>query len=179
MNYAEQFKTDLLTWLDKNDLHIENIWFSSDFAYRLSTNEILFGLYSYEETAQVFDEFLDEIGLEIENILNPVLAFLHEVGHSRTIHQFSDEELILYYHIKENLNLNYLADPDAFPTNMKAYWRMNDELAANQWLVDFVNNNLEAIIELQNIFISGLTNLYKNYKLDELMEVDYAQTLCS
>ena len=77
-----------------------------------------------ERTAPLYIEFMrDTYGINLEAFHPTLLAFLHEVGHAATMENFSEEDLMLYFLLKDG----------AAPT---FYWSLPDEAAANQWVAE-------------------------------------------
>lgn len=86
-----------------------------------------------------FRQFLHEYGCDI-NASNSVLTFLHELGHCLTDSNYDDLEQIIFKFQKESVH------------NAFDYWHILDEFEANMFVVNFMNNNPEAVKELDMIF---------------------------
>lgn len=156
-----KFEVELNCWLRKNGF-VCDVEFDDDFGYDRLTNTLIVGTIDYAEIGVWFDQFLYEYGAEYCGIFSSVLSLLHELGHKMTIGSFSDDELIVYDTFKnlmedrmENYNMMYL------------YWEMPDEFAANAWVVDFINGNIDAVEELCNIYISYWNDFVKEMYSDE------------
>ena len=54
------------------------------------------------------------------------------------------------------------------------YWQVPDEFAANMWVVNFINNHIDAVENLCNTFIYAWTELHKsvNSMFDLIKEED-------
>lgn len=89
-----------------------------------------------------FRQFLYEYGCNknLTNYYNITLTFLHELSHCLTNNTFDDIEIIVCNFQKEYVD------------NAFDYWYIPDEFEANMVVVNFINNNPEAIDELNNIF---------------------------
>lgn len=134
----------------------ENIYvtFDKTFYYNYDLETIAIATNCEELPPQFPDwliETLTELGLMWEDLPWPLLAFLHEAGHSQTVNQYSNDEKKEYYYAK--LFISW----DSRYTKKEqqlAYWRVKDELAANIWAVNFANTNIKAIEELIAIFMT-------------------------
>ncbi len=109
-----------------------------------------------EQISDWFNETLNELGLMWEDLPWPLLAFLHEAGHSQTLNKYSNEELQRHYY--EKLFISWDSRYTRKEKQM-TYWRVEDELAANTWAVNFANTNTKAIEELTIIFMTYWNDL--------------------
>lgn len=89
------FEYKLQEWLKENGFECA-IQFGDDFAYDRESNVLQVGCVGYPIVCRWFEQFLYEYGLEYKGIYDPVLALLHELGHSMTLDQFSERELRLF-----------------------------------------------------------------------------------
>ena len=81
---------------------------------------------------------------------------LHECGHVNTINQFSDSEIFLFDLGKQ------FDHGESDQEWLNRYWLIPDEFAANMWVVDFINNHIEAVEDLCNTFSSAWIELHKH-----------------
>ena len=147
MNAVTTFTDALKEWLAKNGFGNLNLVWDEDFAYGLANNTLYVGITLPPEITEYFEEFLVENGCEYSGLVAPAYALLHELGHSQTIYQFSFEELVMFKFFKED-------DDDTLTDRefMFHYWNVEDEWVANEWAINFINNNADAICELHNIY---------------------------
>ena len=146
MNTVDTFKSELMNWLREcgfND--VKNLDFAIDFAYNIPDHKIHIGVQRYPEVSEWFVEFLDEYGFMFEDVPEPVLCFLHELGHNQTIYNFSDETL-QFLAFRKNFTLSEGKE------GMMAYWTLDDELAANKWLIDWTSNHIDEFFALCSIY---------------------------
>lgn len=140
------FEDELKNWLDKNGFGEIEVFDDDEFLFDIATNEIHFGVVSTSEGIW-FAQFAYEYGMKHDNIVPEVLAFLHEIGHYKTIKCFDNTDLENDTAAKFVLGMNgYSQD------TMVAYWELPMEFAANVWAIDFVNNNIDAVEEICGIY---------------------------
>ena len=167
MSAVENFKTDISNWFQKHGFGNLIVDFGEDFAYSLFENNqtgIVIGLQGYPEVGRYFEQFLQEYGLEYTGILDPVLALIHELGHSKTLKYFSGNELSLYALAKE------FDHGETEQEWFNYYWMIPDEFAANIWEVNFINDNILAVEELCQIYINDWFLIFEETTIDKLLE---------
>jgi len=153
MNTITTFRIDIIKWLAKNNISNIDIQIADQFAYNPEERTIYFGVYDDKETGLEFAQYIYEYGCEYVDIWYPILAFLHEVGHVRTLDNFDEKDRFYYQIIK------------SFKTTNFDYWNVPDEFAANMFVIDFINNNVDALNELIEIIMVDLSAIYcTNYK---------------
>ena len=125
-------------WLRRVGLKNTKVKFGDYSQYDGENDIITIGTVPQRATAAYFQDFLQEFfGLDngIKDYPGIILAFLHEVGHAKTLHDFPDEELLCYQWLKEGAQ------------DYRAYWCVPDEFAANEWAVGFLTNADEEDLE--------------------------------
>ena len=157
-----QFICALKKWLKDNNLKgVRKLRFHADSMYDFRKRKIYVGIEDKGEADGWFAEFLDSLGIEWEDIPTPVLCFLHELGHSQTIHSIS-KEILDECRVAKGVLRYY---PDDEKNAAFVYWALEDELAANKWLVNFVNTNPNAVCALCQYFIDNWNNTVENINL--------------
>lgn len=141
------FEYKLQEWLKENGFECA-IQFGDDFAYDRESNVLQIGCVGYPTVCRWFEQFLYEYGLEYTGIYDPVLALLHELGHIMTLDQFSEKELRLFQLAKFITEENRMVSSKV----MFKYWEIKDEFLANLWAIDFINNNIEKVEKLCQIY---------------------------
>lgn len=141
------FEYKLQEWLKENGFECA-IQFGDDFAYDRESNVLQVGCVGYPIVCRWFEQFLYEYGLEYKGIYDPVLALLHELGHTMTLDQFSEEELRLFDFTKFLLEDERMTNSD----KMFQYWSILDEFSANLWEIEFINTNIDCVCELCEIY---------------------------
>lgn len=142
-----RFEIAMRNWLKENGF-TSDIAFRDDFAYDRIDDIIYIGTVGYSTIGRWFEQFLYEYGLEYTGIFDPVLALIHEIGHSQTLQNYNDYELTCYKIAKE-----FIDEPMEDQEGMNKYWLIEDEFVANLWAINYINNNTEAVEELCNIYI--------------------------
>lgn len=141
------FEQKLNDWLIDNSFTCK-VKFDTDFAYETKENVLYVGINGYSTVGRWFEQFLYEYGLDYTGIYDPVLCLCHELGHSMTINQFSDEELRLFQFAKFMTEDERMESADG----MFKYWEIKDEFAANMWAIQFINTNIDCVCELCEIY---------------------------
>ena len=136
------FEEKVKAWLDKNGFNNLDVIDDDSFMYDIDNKTIHLGVVSTSEGVW-FEQFEYEYGMEYCGILPDVLAFLHEIGHDRTIEYFDIYDRERDIAAKFILNMN-----EDDQSRMMQYWELPMEFAANMWVIDFVNTHIEAVEEL-------------------------------
>ena len=163
MRPSEELKSKLYHWLAVNILNVSvsfdpmpTIYIDREFSYDQLDCSITLGWdLRREDLPEAFNNWLLQHGLIWGNLPYPMLAFLHEVGHYKTLDCISLIDLHHTWFIKGILAYRDNKDIDL-------YWDTPDEYAANMWLINFANSHEEAINELGDIFCN-----YWNDAIDE------------
>ena len=161
MEARQAFRDEIFKWFTDNGIsEVSGLAIAGNFAYEVDNQVIRIGLLEYEEVGSWFKEFLTEHGCQYVDLPTPVLSFLHEVGHSQTLKWFSDHDLDIcsMYKIKAR-------EIDGWKASIMKYWTAADEFAANRWVVNFLNNHLDAACELWNIFSTYWNKLLADHSL--------------
>lgn len=164
MRPSEKLKSELYHWLAVNILDVSasfdpmpTIYIDREFSYDQLDCSITLGWdLRREDLPEAFNNWLLQHGLIWGNLPYPMLAFLHEVGHYKTVDCISLTDLHHTWFIKGILAYRDNKDMDL-------YWNTPDEYSANMWLINFANNHEEAINELGDIFCN-----YWNDAIDEI-----------
>lgn len=158
MQVFDNFESNIMSWLEKHGLNeVKRIRFGKDFTYEITEHIINIGTSCEDESDEWFEEYLTRKGCRCAGIPADILSFLHEVGHSCTIHKMMDQfggtkflddcidRKSQIYRAAHTLKEGYLA-----------YWNVEDERAANDWEVWFINEHQDAVVELYDIWIEGI-----------------------
>jgi len=140
------FEKNIVGWLEYNNFDV-GVMFEEDFGYDRESNTLHIGTLAYEDVCRWFEQYLYEFGMEYTGVYDPVLCLLHELGHYKTIDDFSEEELMVYDFAK-----NMLDDRMEIQEVMNKYWDSPDEFAANMWVVNYVNLHIDAVEALCEIY---------------------------
>ena len=136
----------LRKWLHDNEINCD-IDFDDDFCYDAAANKVTIGKKYNSDVRVLFEQFLYEYGMEYVGFDFYTLGFLHEIGHIFSYSNFSFIELV--YCSMDKLFID--GSDDAF-----CYWEIDDEFAANVWAINFINEHIEAVEKLINIFLKGM-----------------------
>jgi hypothetical protein len=133
---------NLNNWIQKY-LHFNGLkfFYMKESAYNYEDNVIYIGT-DEQPIHTDFRQFLYEYGCkeDLTTCHNSTLTFLHELGHTLTDSNYNDLEQLVFKFQKEDIY------------NSFDYWHIHDEFEANMFVVNFINNNPEAVKELDNIF---------------------------
>ena len=141
------FEKAIDKWLKENEFNC-GFYFDDDFGFDWVENKVRIGTMGYNNVSRWFEQFLYEYGLEYTGIFDPVLAFFHELGHWATNEVFSDSEKMLF-----NIAKDFIDDRMENQNNMIKYWEMPDEFAANIWAINYMNNHIEVVESLCQIYV--------------------------
>lgn len=155
MTAIDKFRTDLENWFEKNNLDKLGFVWDEDYAYDRKDKVIHIGVAEVPGIGAWFEEFLIECGCKYQGILEQAASFLHELGHHHTLYMFSEEELMMYNLIKQY-------DDDTMDNKefLWFYWNTADELAANMWEVEFINNHPDAVQDLIDIYFEDWNDMW-------------------
>ena len=166
MNAITKFKADLQDWLVKNGFEKLDFAWALDFGYGVDSHEIHIGVQAFPEISAWFEEFLIENGCLYEDIIDPVKCFLHELGHHMTNYKFTDEQLVICSWLKTyDEGVEELNEKDF----LYHYWQVPDEMSANMWAIDFINEHIDAVCDLIDIYCEDWNNIVNEYDVFELV----------
>lgn len=112
-------------FLKKMGLSEVEVEWGTETAYDRAENSISLHAGQNERTAPMYIEFMrDRYGVEFSAFHPTLIAFLHEVGHAATMDSFSEEDLMLYFLLKDGASPSF-------------YWSLPDEAAANEWVAEY------------------------------------------
>ena len=167
MTAVEKFKTDLANWFNKNGFEDVGLCFGEDFAYVILDNGnfgVQVGVQAYPEVGRYFEQFLYEYGLDYVGIFDPVLSLIHELGHNKTINCFDEVELALCDFAK-----HICCESEDEHDWYNSYWEVPDEFAANMWAIKFINEHVEAVKELCDIYANDWSAIFEETTMEELL----------
>jgi len=144
------FKLNIINWLYDHNIQIDDIKFGNDFGYDIENNTVIIGLNRYPEIEHWFQKYIER-RTQWENVPIQVLQFFHELGHSQTIINFSDVELVAYDIAKKNFREE--ANNKLTIEYMNKYMGMPDEQAANHWMTRYMNMHHEDFGEFIEYFV--------------------------
>jgi len=139
VSIPKTLNNDLNNWVQKY-LHFNGLIFlyNKESGYGWQEQIIYIGKKD-KPTHNDFRQFLHEYGCDV-NATNSVLTFLHELGHCLTDSNYDILDQLIFKFQKESV------------CNAFDYWHILDEFEANMFVVNFMNNNPEAVKELEMIF---------------------------
>ena len=124
-----------------------NVEYGDDFCYKLSTQTVIVSE-NLPDSIYFYLDFCKKRGLKKE--VDPwVLCLLHEIGHDQTL-LFINSVSCLFDSL-----LGKFAESDSYTMlgvriKMFIYFRLPAEKAATDWAIDFINNNLDKVKELES-----------------------------
>ena len=156
---------ELNNWLEKNGFEVRVLGDADDFCWWECDNAIEYSVRATNKNLHLWSELLDSLGLNA--IIDPFYSsFLHEVGHSITYWDFTEEEIEEYYE-----TLKYMEEePSSFAEDLIwTYFNLPLEIAATKWMVNYINSHFEAVKELVDMIRPLLITYLKSRKdfLDE------------
>lgn len=124
-----------------------------DFAYYWQDDLVTYSLLDLPECS---DLFLLDAESRFPLIHAPffIWAIHHEIGHSKTYDDLTDEEIAESYNIKKK----------CYDENNKMlYYTAPDEYAATEWAGNYIMNHAEAISKLWNVISDVIIKLKETY----------------
>ena len=146
---------ELNNWLEKNEFKVRVRGDADDFCWYGCSNTIEYSVRAADKHLRLWSQLLDSLGLNA--IIDPFYsAFLHEVGHSITYWDFTEEEIEEYYETLESMD----EEPDSFVEDITwTYFHLPMEIVATEWMVNYINSHFEAVKEL----VDAVRPLLVNY----------------
>ena len=143
---VQEITNALNAWLEKHGFTARADGLCTDFGYWIDKDTIDYSLTTTEKIRDSWNSWIEEVGCEyvIDFFYS---AFLHELGHSETIDQLTDEEW--------EISSAALLDPSI---TYCEYYHLPRELAATQWAVDYINNHTREVTELIHTVEPALVN---------------------
>ena len=143
-------------WLAKYGFSARIREMEADFGWYASNDTICYSLLVNPEEEERWEELMVECGLRYE-VPTFVSAFLHELGHSMTYFDIDDETLDMD---EETKNL-IAEEPSSFADIYDVYYHLPSEIIATMWMVGFINNNVEKVIELTQMVHPAIMKFYE------------------
>ena len=174
---VDQLNHDLAAWCARQGILGIEFAAGLDYAYEIKSRKVVYAIVekaSDDFVEKDFAQFLHEYGCEHEVGIG-ILSLLHEIGHHMTYHYLSEKELNDSKWDKMCLEfVDVYYEKEHYAQNMM-YWHTPVEFVANIWAIDFVNQHIEAVRELQDILMAGFQEIYGsdeiNDFIDELNEI--------
>lgn len=140
---------ELLQWMEKNGFESIDLTIDDEFYYDANYNCIALNFKTEAIVGYWMIDFFSSLGNQWENIDGPIYCFLHELGHSQTLKNFTYEEKTAAFQSTAIFTLL-----ESNKENTFLYWNTPIELAANKWAVNFLNTtNPNTIMSLITIFV--------------------------
>ena len=142
-------KKSLEKWLDEY-VTIVDINYGDDFYYSFGDQAITISK-DLPDHIDIYKKFCYKKGLKY-NVNDYVICLLHEVGHDQTILFLN--EFLYWIDMKLAILLesiecyNYLLHWIV----CQIYFRLPCEIIATKWMINFINNNLSAVRELESLY---------------------------
>ena len=147
MDFNKHTTIQLRNWLNSNEFSA-SCWLGREFEYSPDLDCIYVPLHNNMWCDEEFINHLINMGYNPAMALTiETLSFLHELGHAETNEDFDNDEWNFGVTIANMVPLLDIEPEDM----MDAYWNSPCEAAANEWLIDFINNDFDAVKELDNI----------------------------
>lgn len=135
------------------------ITFGDSFAFFYATDTITYHPFNNEP------ESAEALAKHIESTRNfdirPhffMYSLLHEIGHSFTMDNLESEDLDNELYVRE---LIHLVSQDNTTDADEMYFNLESEMLANDWAVNFIQNNVPYCVKLENRLQKYLNHFYK------------------
>ena len=141
-----------------------NAVLSTEFYYLPAKNKVAF-TFIEAPNDKWFMEFFNSLAPEIE-CCEFLASLLHEVGHSATYEDFSDEDWDMYYLRCDSLEANGHAASDR-EINFE-YFNLPTERAATEWAIEFMRSHTEEV----KVFWHNMTKVIEWFYKINYVEVE-------
>lgn len=156
MKFISDFNRALSMWF--NEHGVTNLEFveGEDFCYYHGLHVVQWGMFDSGIIDNHFQQFFYEYGLNYDDVSVFFLSLLHEVGHYMTLHYFSDD-----------LRANDIAAKecklaDGTIETSYWYWELPTEFAANEWAINWMNDNEDLFQDLYYLCMRHLEQIFNN-----------------
>ena len=143
-------------WLRKYGFTARMRGVATDFYWYWTDNTISYSFFFAEKSQKNWVELFKELGCKY-NIDTFYTSFLHELGHSRTYYNFTEEELDEYHETVQTM-----FDEDDMEYE---YTHLPVEYEATRWAVEYINKYPERIEELVRKVGKAVRRFYKINKV--------------
>lgn len=140
--------------------------FGFDFAYWYEEDEIEYSLIVPEEASIYFMNNFNRLAphLECDQFL---ASFLHEVGHTQTLHLLDHTELLYCRDCKEQISrqfTDFITEEEDKALHQQ-YFDLPDEYEATMWAIDYMTKNPEKVAVFWEKAQAAITMFYKLNKV--------------
>lgn len=150
-------------WLRKYGFKARVRGMDTDFFWYNNSNTIGYSLLQSQRSQEAWAILMTELNLRYE-IDSFWTCFLHELGHSVTWDQFTEEEIE-----ESDRDKEWLAESDesSFAEDIHSlYFHLPIEIAATEWAVRFINENPQAVKILTKMVVPKIERFYKLNKIN-------------
>ena len=140
-------------WLKKHHFH-SLVRMEKEMAYDPTIDTIVIPSVYDSYCDEWFMRFLRSHGL-IGDFDGITLSILHELGHAKTVKNFTEDEWADCAIEKQILDLMALSDEEY----INAYWTVENEYVANIWAIEFANKHPKLVQELEDMIASTLVEM--------------------
>lgn len=136
---------------------IKKVKYSDEFLYKPKKKEIHFSIFPYLCDGDIeFVEFLNNFyGVDIKKYYY-VFSLMHEVGHHLTSENVytSDDDIAFDFFMR--LGVCQMEDDN------QLYFLLPAEKAANEWAINFIENNLDLCWDFEQKYDALMEKMWKN-----------------
>ena len=148
IKFTKKSVKEINKWLRKHHFYAECVFIKKgDLEFDPNEREILVPANYVSDYDSVFMKFFRGIGLTC-NLDTVTLSILHELGHAQTVSLFSPSEW-RYCAAQKAIWAGLHSEADE--EYLLGYWNIEDELAANNWVVLYTKSFPKKVQELENI----------------------------
>lgn len=150
-NYMKIDRRKLRAWINKNLTPVKVVY-DDCFSY-INRDQTVTICTELPDHYEEYEAFCKHRGLKYK--VHPmVICLLHEIGHDQTL-LFLNEFYYTIDHIIDKITGTYSYTELGRKLKYSLYFRSPVEVAATDWLVDFVNNNINEVRELETYVTEG------------------------
>ena len=169
---VDRLNKNLEVWCARQGILGINFEAGLDYTYEIKSHKVIYAIIekaSDDFVEKDFAQFLYEYGCEREVGIG-ILSLLHEIGHHMTYFSLNEKELVDSEWDKMCLEFaSGYYEQNHYNHNI-IYWHTPVEFVANVWAIDFVNEHIEAVKELQSILTTGFNEIYSDDEINTLID---------
>lgn len=133
---------------------IEYAFAAKEFAYLPKINAVTFSVLRYDTDWQLINHIKDVYKVDITPWFF-IFSLLHEIGHHKTLREFSDEEYA------EDQMWREVFSAIATPEVNYAYFHLPMEKKATEWAINYIENHEQECWDFQKRCIKDIIHIYK------------------
>lgn len=130
----------------------------TDFCYYYNSSTIGYPVVMQKEMDNYFMDFAESLGLNVDCGCF-ILSLFHEIGHNETLDDIDDKIRAYCQDVKATLSSNF--------NDIQTYFRLEDEIRATRWAVNYINKHPMKIKMLTRQLEKEFEKFYKKVNIED------------